>query len=171
MPENASAPASADTSDAYWFIGELIRIRIAGDETDDRFAFAEHTGARGVETPWHVQPNDDEAWYVVEGQLSFWIGSSDAPPVTAGPGATILAPRGTPHAFRVDSALARYVTVHTPAGHDRFYRDAGHPAPDLVLPPPGPPDMPRLMQACDRHGIEILGPPPGTAPPAEAAPA
>jgi quercetin dioxygenase-like cupin family protein len=155
--------ASGAGEDAHWFIGELIRVRIRGEETDDRFAFVEHTAARGAETPWHVQPEDDEAWYVIEGELSFWIGDADAQPVTAGPGATMLAPRGVPHAFRVDSESARYVTVHTPAGHERFYRDAGQPAPDLTIPPTADLDMQRLMRTCQRHGVEILGPPPGAA--------
>jgi hypothetical protein len=70
-------------------------------------------------------------------------------------------PRGTPHSFRVETQTARFLTVHTPAGHEAFYRAGGDPAPQRTLPPPGTADIPRIRAAGQQHGVEFLGPPPG----------
>lgn len=69
-------------------------------------------------------------------------------------------PAGAPHAFRVDSEVARFLDLTTPQ-HEGFMRAAGEPAGERVLPPQGPPDMEKLEAAAKEYGVEILGPPPG----------
>jgi hypothetical protein len=132
-------------------------VRIRGEESGDRISFVEHAAVRGVETPWHVQSEDDEAYYVPEGELVLERRRGRATRYRRAPHAT-LAPRGVPQ-FRIDSDSARYVRVHTPAGHRRFYRER---ASDLTIPPTAEPDMPRLMQACEPHAPRS-SPPPGAA--------
>jgi hypothetical protein len=63
--------------------------------------------------------------------------------------------------LRVESETARWLTVSTPAGHERFYRAAGQPAGERALPPAGEPDMNKVQAAAHEHGVELLGPPPG----------
>jgi hypothetical protein len=46
----------------------------------------------------------------------------------------------------------------TTSQHAAFFRAAGDPAAELTLPPPGPPDMDKVMAAADRYKIDILGP-------------
>ena len=145
---------------AYWLIGELLVVRAGDEDTDGRMALVEHRAARGADVPWHRQPGDDETFHVLEGELDLWVDDPAAPPRTLRPGDTAVARRGVPHAFRVASAEARYLTVHTPAGHERFYAAAGEPAATATLPAVVPPDMPRLEAACAEHGVELLGPPP-----------
>ena len=53
-----------------------------------------------------------------------------------GPGAAAVVPRGVPHTFRVDSETARVLLLSTPAGIERFVRDASVPAAAPTLPPP-----------------------------------
>lgn len=85
---------------------------------DGQFVLVEWTDPGGVtsrERPiagLHVHHEDDEAWYVVEGRLGFRLGDEE---VEAGPGASVLAPRGTPHSFwNAADGPARYVLVTTP---------------------------------------------------------
>ena len=62
--------------------------------------------------PLHVHHEDDEAWYVVEGELGVRVGDED---VLVPAGGAVLVPRGTPHTYwnaRADPA--RYVLVMTP---------------------------------------------------------
>ena len=62
--------------------------------------------------PLHVHHNDDEAWYVLEGQLGFRLGDRE---VRASSGSAVLAPRGTPHTYWNDGPTeARYLLVMTP---------------------------------------------------------
>ena len=76
----------------------------------------------------------------------------------------MLAPRGVPHAYRVESEQARWLVINNPAGFEQLVRAASEPAPRAELPPPGQPlDPAPLAQTAAEYGIEILGPP-GTLP-------
>lgn len=64
----------------------------------------------------------------------------------------------------IESETARFLTFHTPAGHERFYRAAADHAAERTLPPPSTPDITRVHAAGEKHGVEFLGPPPVDAP-------
>src|SRR5262245_59739852 len=51
-------------------------------------------GSRGA----HVHTREDEAWYVIEGELSFKVGTRAA---SAGPGTFVFARRNVPHTYKV----------------------------------------------------------------------
>ena len=61
----------------------------------------------------------DEAFYVLDGQLTFQLGEDL---ITAGPGSLTFAPRGSHHtlANRGDSP-ARYLLICTPGGFERMF--------------------------------------------------
>ena len=109
-------------------------------------------------TPLHSQPEDDETFYVLEGDLTFYL--EGGPPLAASAGSLVHIPAGTAHAYRVLSENARLLNITTPQ-HERFFRVAGEPAQARALPPQAPPDMDKLMAAADEHGVEIPGAPPG----------
>ena len=58
----------------------------------------------------HVHHSDDEAWHVLEGELTFRYADRSE---TAGPGTTVFVPAGTAHTYTT-SADARYLVVLTP---------------------------------------------------------
>ena len=64
----------------------------------------------------HVHAEEDDAFYVLEGELRFTVDGED---VVARPGTFVLVPPEVPHSFenRGDAA-ARFVNVHAPAGFD-----------------------------------------------------
>lgn len=147
--------------EALWFFGERMTVLVDGEETDGRLAVVEHLARHGQASPWHRQLRDQETFYVLEGELSFYAESRDAPAARGGPGTVFVVGQGVPHSFRVESERARFLGLSTPAGHERFFRDAGEPAQGDGLPPQRPVDEERLERACRAHGVEILGPPPG----------
>jgi hypothetical protein len=108
--------------------------------------------------PLHVHHGQDEAWFVLEGALTFQVAESTW---TAEAGAFVWAPRGMPHTFRVDSPAARLLGLAMPGGFDRFVVATGRPAEAATLPPPpdGPPDIAALVAAAREHGMDIVGPP------------
>jgi quercetin dioxygenase-like cupin family protein len=147
-----------DEGEALWFLGHLLTIKVAGESTGGRFAIIDNLSARGPASPLHVHRNEDEWFYVTEGELRFWVGGE----VIAAPaGSFVYGPRGIPHTFEVTSAEARFLLGSEPAGFEGFVRAVGEPAQALTLPPPAgePPDMPRLIAIAAEYGIEILGPP------------
>ena len=58
----------------------------------------------------HVHHSDDEAWHVLEGELTFRYADRTE---TAGAGTTVFVPAGTAHTFTAN-ANSRYLIVLTP---------------------------------------------------------
>lgn len=66
--------------------------------------------------PGHVHAAEDDAFYMLEGSLTFTVGDEE---LTADAGTFVLVPPGVYHTFanRTDK-VARFVNVHAPAGFD-----------------------------------------------------
>ena len=139
-----------DEGEALWFFGGLTVIKGDGSA----YVVTEQLFPRGVETPLHVQPEDDETYYVADGEATFFAGDRRE---RASAGFVVHVPKGTPHGFRVESETLRIVNVTT-TQHAAFFRAVGDPAPQLTIPPPGEPDMERIMAAAREYNIELVGP-------------
>jgi quercetin dioxygenase-like cupin family protein len=149
---------AADEGEALWFLGFLCTIKASSTTTAGRVAVVEHLAPHGAGSPLHVHHNEDEWFYVTEGELTLWVGGQV---VVAGPGAFVYGPRNIPHTFTVSSDTARFLLVVEPAGFEDFVRTVGEPATERVIPPPAtePPDVEALTQLAAGYGVEILGPP------------
>ena len=150
--------AAAEDAQPLWFGSGLSTIRLDAGQTGGRLAVHEHRLPGGFQSPLHAHLEDDEVFYVVEGELTAHLDGADE---RASTGDVVLFPRGVPHAFRVESPTARVLAVNTPAGHERFFRALSVPAAEPVLPSsPERPDPARLQAAAEDAGVRILGPPP-----------
>jgi quercetin dioxygenase-like cupin family protein len=138
---------------AFWFLDALSIIRWSGQQTDGAFALIEERMPAGRSSPYHMHRNEDETFYVLEGELTFFTGSEK---IRGGPGASVFLPRQIPHGFRADTS-ARILVLVTPPGFEEFVAEAGEPAPKLELPAPQTPDIARLTECAAKYGIEILG--------------
>ena len=79
-----------------------------------RFNFSIIEIAAGRELEAHVHDAEDDAFYILEGELIFSFGDRQAP---APPGTFVLVPPGVEHGFRNDGADPR-----TDAQHSRSRR-------------------------------------------------
>lgn len=141
---------------SVWLVGDRITVKLSAEDTGGAYAVVEETTPPGGGPPPHSHQNEDEALYVLEGEVEFLLGEGSVP---AGAGACVYAPRGILHTWRnVGASPSRTLGVITPGGLERFFLEAGEPAPDPSSPPPGPPDIGKVMAAAARHGVEI--PPP-----------
>jgi mannose-6-phosphate isomerase-like protein (cupin superfamily) len=70
----------------------------------------------------HVHEASEECWYVLEGEYRFTVGDTE---FTAGPGATVLVPRGTPHGIQVGETGGRNLTIFAPGGCEIAFREIG----------------------------------------------
>jgi mannose-6-phosphate isomerase-like protein (cupin superfamily) len=81
-----------------------------------RFTFGIIEIAAGRELEAHVHAGEDDAFYILEGQMTFLFGEEA---VAAPPGTFVLVPPGVEHGFRNDGGgPVRMLNIHAPAGFD-----------------------------------------------------
>ena len=142
---------------SVWSLGGRFTIKADAAVSEGRFAMIEATAWRSTEPPTHVHHREDEAWYVLDGQMTFRVGDDE---LVATSGSFAYAPRGLPHAFTVDVEPTRVLVIATPAGFEHFAMDLGtqaigdHPPGDLPMP-----SAEAITAVSDRYGIEVVGPP------------
>jgi mannose-6-phosphate isomerase-like protein (cupin superfamily) len=82
-----------------------------------RFTFGIIEIVPGRELEQHVHADEDDAFYIVEGEMTFTFGERS---VAAPPGTFVLVPPGVEHGFRNDGERpVRMLNIHAPAGFDR----------------------------------------------------
>jgi quercetin dioxygenase-like cupin family protein len=146
QPEEGELRWLGETS--TWFLA-------LGEQTGGAFALVDEHARRGESVPLHVHRDDMESFYVLEGELTFYVG--DRAGVRAGAGSFVHVPGGTIHGFRVESETARYLILTTPR-HGQFYRAITSPSRAAGLPPLEPIDGAAIEQACRDYDIELVGP-------------
>ena len=168
MPISSTLPAMthvgdrADLGRSVWFTGALLTFLATGEETGGQFALVEEVFRKGITNlaPMHVHSREEESFYVVEGEMTFFVGGRVIP---APAGTLVVMPRGVPHGYAIVSDEARVLNLITPAGFENMFRELGEPARELAPPPAGPPpDRARLAAVTAAYGVDIVGPPPGT---------
>ena len=83
-----------------------------------RFTFGIIEIAPGRELEAHVHADEDDAFYILEGEMTFFFGADDEEAV-APPGTFVLVPPGVRHGFtnHADTPV-RMLNLHAPAGFD-----------------------------------------------------
>lgn len=138
------------------WLGETSTYFLAtGEQTGETFALVDERAKRGESVPLHLHRDDLESFYVVEGELTLYLG--EEPGVRASAGSFAHIPGGTVHGFRVESEEARYLILTTPR-HGRFYRAITLPSRPGGLPPLEPIEGAQIKQASKAYGVEFFGP-------------
>src|SRR2546427_9875415 len=86
----------ADEGEAIWFLHTLVTVKAASESTGG-WALVD-IAAAGHAPPLHAHHSEDEAFYVLEGEMSIICGDRR---FNAAAGAFVLIPRGVPHTFKV----------------------------------------------------------------------
>jgi quercetin dioxygenase-like cupin family protein len=135
---------------AYFFGGVLMKVHLTGAQTGGAFSMLEAVSPAGHRTPPHVHQHEDEAFFVLEGEIDIIVGGKT---MTVRPGESAFAPRGVPHQLQNNSGRpARGIVVATSSGFAEFVAAAGVPAHDG--PPPAP-EPEQFMQIAERFGISL----------------
>jgi mannose-6-phosphate isomerase-like protein (cupin superfamily) len=128
--------------------GEVeILVRASAETTGGAFALFEENDP--VDTPLHVHENEDELFYVLEGEHVFQVGDEE---LRMGPGGLVFAPRGKPHSQRrVVPRTGRVLVLTSPAGLEGFFRELAAAERAGTLGPEA------YASVSQRHGISWLG--------------
>jgi quercetin dioxygenase-like cupin family protein len=158
MPGELLPRSVAETDDpAYWFLNSLNIIKATSESTGGAFSMVYHTAPPGHETPYHFHHTEDEAFYVLDGEFTFF---GDGKKTILGPGGYIFLPRGIPHGIRcTGSAPSTMLILAMPgSGFVGMMLEMAEPAKERVLPPVTVPDIEKLAMLCAKYKIDIVGP-------------
>ena len=132
-----------------YFMGLPTHLRAAAQTTNGGFGLVESVMPPGFAAPYHTHQLEDEAFYVVEGDMAFVC---DGQWTIAGPGSFVFGPRGLAHGFKVlGDSPARMLLLCSPGGFEQFVVELSEPA-------PAPPDMAKLVAVAAKYSIEVHGP-------------
>jgi quercetin dioxygenase-like cupin family protein len=101
----------------------IVTLKAVGAETAGTLAVYEFvTPPATAGPPLHLHRSWDEAFYVLEGEMTFLI---DGQTHTAPAGSFVFIPHGILHTFwNASDAPARQLTVFTPAGIEAYFEEA-----------------------------------------------
>lgn len=147
--------------DTRWFLQSLVDVVAAGEETGGAYAIFELLGPVGDEVPVHVHTDEDEAFLILDGEVTAWVGEADGRALR--PGDYALMPRNVPHCYAVTSDVpARWLAITSPAGFEGFVREISAPAPERRLPDavePTPEALGAMGTIAQKYGVSFLGRP------------
>lgn len=135
--------------------GALLTWLATGKDTGGQFSIFEAKGISGMEPPPHIHTREDEAYYLLEGEMQFSIGEEI---IIGKAGDFVFLPRNIRHAFKVLSPTFRCLVGIYPAGLEHYFEPLTAPHPSDEIPPlqttPPPPEVMEMMQQLDaKYGL------------------
>jgi quercetin dioxygenase-like cupin family protein len=124
--------------------GSSFSFKATDEGTAGALTTIEATIKRGSEPPAHIHHRETEAFYLLDGEMTFQVAGQT---MSAQTGDFVFLPRGVAHAYRVDGdGEARVLILASPPGLDRFFKEASE-------------GDPRDLRISRKYRIEPVGPP------------
>lgn len=127
---------ATNEGEARWWLGALAVIKATAADTGGHLTLVDVTDPPGVEAPPHVHHREDEAFWILDGEVTFEIGGET---IEASAGDFVFGPRDVPHRYKVGDAGSRMLFILTPGGFEELVRATSDPAGSRTLPPPDHP--------------------------------
>ena len=110
---------------------------LSGADTGGAYCLLEASLAPGEDVPRHVHPREDEAYYVLSGELEAAVGGEV---FVLRAGDCLIAPRDIPHQLRNSGSTENhYLLMFSPSGFEGFLKATAVPAPANAAAPTEPP--------------------------------
>ena len=157
--EQSQVPAPvavrAQEGEARWWFGALAVIKATAADTGGLMSIVEVIEPPGAEAPLHVHHREDEAFWILEGDVTLQVGDET---IEAHAGDYAFGPRDIPHRYTVGPAGCRMLFICVPGGFEDLVIEMSEPAGSRTLPPPAhePPDFERVAAVAEAHGCELL---------------
>jgi quercetin dioxygenase-like cupin family protein len=131
--------------------GREATLKLQNGETQESLMMFEEVAPVGTVTPLHLHHDSHEVAYVLSGEVTFKIGDEIT---VGGPGTCAFMPRDVPHAWKSTGAgPGKVLFLYTPGRAGKFFEE-------LLHRPAGPVSDQDFAQVGERHGWEVVGPPP-----------
>ncbi len=146
----------ATEGEARWWLGSLAVLKATAADTGGALTIVEVTERPGAAQPLHVHHRDHEAFWILEGAVTFEVGGAT---IEARAGDYAFGPRGIPHRYTVGDRGCRMLIITIPGGFEDLVVAMSEPAGGRTLPPPStePPDFARVAAIARAHDCELLG--------------
>lgn len=132
--------------DYRYYNGGYFRTLLSPAQTNNAMALIEFTLPKGAEPPLHIHRNEDESFYILEGELKVRIGDAVT---TLKPGEAIFAPRNIPHAFTILSGKVKMLNLIMPGTLWNFFNE-------FSAPVTGQPHMPEEQVMPDKEAASLM---------------
>ncbi len=137
-------------------VGSVYKYLATGEDTGGAYSLFEAlVPPRDPGPPPHIHRNEDEAFYVIKGELAVFLAGRE---FRAKPGNFISLPRGTVHSFKSTSdEIGRMLVFVSPSGFEKFLDAVGEPVEDDSMPPqPSEEHIKRIIEEAPKFGIELI---------------
>lgn len=121
-------------------------VLIETHESPSGIELLEVSGAPGMHVPLHVHKNEDEAFYVAEGEVVFKKGDGE---VRGFAGTCVNLPRGIPHGYKIAAPNSRMLLTVSPGNMIPMFRELA----DL---PPGEPDLEVVSKIIRGYDVDFV---------------
>src|SRR3954449_6003202 len=101
----------------FWLLGMHQTIKIGREDTGGAYGLVEALVPAGVGSPWHVHPEEDEWFYVLEGEFTVYVGEQR---LALPAGAFAFGPKGVPHTFIGETEGAKALIGFQPFQFEGF---------------------------------------------------
>ena len=138
-----------------YFDVALGSILLSGEDTGGAYCLLDLRVAPGKGVPRHTHTREDEALFVLSGELEATIGDKI---FTVRAGETLIAPRNIPHQLRNSGSVANhYLIIFSPSGFEEFLKATSVPAPDNAVAPTEPPPVAvqNVFELASEYGIQF----------------
>src|SRR5215211_2929153 len=145
----------SEEGEARWWFAALAVIKATAADTGGQMTIVEMTEPPGAEAPLHVHHREDEAFWILEGSVTLYVGDAV---IEASAGDYAFGPRDIPHRYTVGPQGCRMLFICTPGGFENLVREMSVPAASRTLPPPSAeaPDFERVAAIARANGCELL---------------
>jgi mannose-6-phosphate isomerase-like protein (cupin superfamily) len=124
-------------SKRYYFDVGIGCVCLSGADTGGAYCLLDIGLAPGMAVPRHMHTREDEAYYVLSGELEVVVGDEV---FILRAGDTLIAPRDIPHQLRNSGDVENhYLIMFSPSGFEGFLKATAVPAPDNAVAPTEPP--------------------------------
>ena len=133
----ASSVKYQPRSNRYYFDVGIGSVCLSGADTGGTYCLLEVGLAPGMSVPRHTHTREDEAYFVLIGELEVTVGDEV---FILRQGDSLMAPRDIPHELRNSGNVENhYLLAFSPAGFEEFLRLTAVAAPDNATAPTEPP--------------------------------
>jgi quercetin dioxygenase-like cupin family protein len=152
--------AIAETTRSY--TGGLMTFLVTSAETENRFCLLEVRTQPGYEPPPHLHYDQDEVFYVLEGELEVYCMGQVR---TVRAGEAVFLPRQQAHAFYFLSPI-RFLALVQPGGLDGYFEAMSSPATSMEIPvgtihsdlAPALAKLNEVIELAAKYGVKMLNP-------------